>query len=77
MGGRKIDERKGIITIAEIIRELSNLGFFDEWKTMREIYYEIEIVEYGTLYPAVLNCVTQGTLQTRKGEKVREFKKNE
>ena len=63
------------ITIADIIRKMTKEGFFDKWKTMKEIYYEIEIVEYSTLYPAVLNCVTNNILQCRKGEKVREFKK--
>ncbi len=63
------------ITIAEMIRDLSKSGFFNEWKTMREIYHEIKIVEYSTLYPAVLNCVVNGPLKVMQGEKVREFKK--
>ena len=59
--------------VKEIIEELVKEGYFDSWRTIRDIYHEIKIIEYSTLYPAVLNCVVQDILKLRNGGKVREF----
>ena len=64
------------ITVRKIIEELIEEGYFNTWKTAKEIYHEIKIIKYSTLYPAVLNCVVQGILKSKEGEKVREFIKN-